>query len=308
MATKFLLACVLAVLACVASAAEFNYFIHNNPPAGSPLGIIGNVNDVLAGNLKPGVNTTWYDAKDFRFGFGAASPHSIYSFGESFFTGGMAYTLSTDHNYHFYEPIHGRFFLTMFSIGIRKHDDADLSVSFEKDPNSSEVVTLQSLYQNIYNRVEGRPFCFHGLVHYSTLKSLAVSKPPIYGESLIGADRAKYYTEPMLVVNDQNSVTMGCAANFSNVDAALQEGLSKALYVNPLDPASATGLQVHAHGVSVDNTVTRLKDVNPNTVTNVHHMVTDSEIKSFNIQVFVINGVTTLPVEQGHGHQDNEHH
>lgn len=277
---------------------------HRKKQVGEHLSIIGDVNDVISGIVPDGASRKWYPAQDFLVGLGAASPAHMKSLGEAFMFNGMEYTLSTDPEERYFETIVGKKYLTTFSIGLNKRATPDITMQFlakqsAKTPCPEKNFEMHDMYLHLNKELGGGPFCYYGLVRFKRLRSISVSKAPIYGENIF-EQRDKYYSQPALDLSNILTVTAGCAANFSNIDDDnLRKQLSRALYVNPLDEASDRELNVHSHAISIRREFAKdkfaddldLHDVTPDMVEGVYHMLSNSEIDKLTVHAFRINGI-----------------
>lgn len=263
------------------------------------MNIIGDVNDVIEGTVREGTADKWYSANQFLVGIGASSPTHLESLGEAYMFNGFAYTLSTDPNDRYFETITGRSFLTSFTIGLPVHSRPNLSMRFTSGHNGDRIFDLNALYTRLNDKLHGKPFCYYGLFRFKRLHSVSVSKAPIYGENLFGEHHNDYYSQPAFDLRNVVAVTAGCAANFSSIaDDNLRAQLSRALYVNPLDNTSDHVLSVHSHAITLKGdssySMHSLRDITPDMVSGVYHMLSGSVISECSVHAFQVNGIRDI--------------
>jgi len=272
--------------------------------------LIGDVVKVLEGRMPVGTETRKWSAKRI-IGFGAGAVGRISGLGEAFYANGMAHVRSTDNQSEIYfQTIRDSKFLTPFSMFVSEVSVPDGLATYKTPERWNPLTpdyTLLSLYRNIYRAVHTAPFCFHGLIKFSQLEGIAVSKAPIYEEPLFGNNAQGYYTKPPFRIPFAEAFVFGCAANFSRIrDPILRTKLSRALYVNPLDPGSASELLVHSHGLTVMPCGSAMSGRNwgrgEEGPGEVYHLQTNSRIKELSVKVFKINHADKLQEFMANGY------
>lgn len=260
------------------------------PPA--RLLYLGDVQDVIGGIVNED-GRSWRDASVARIGFGAGSPESLESLGEFLSFNGVAYTKSTDpQSGDYFQVIHGPAFVSTCSVFI-PHDAAPAFRVTYKAKGPDDSMSLGQLYEFLYEAGGGNAYCFSGTAHFSTLDALAISRAPIEGENIF-EHRDKYYTEGASRESDVHTIIMGCATNFSNEsDPERRELLARILYDNPYDEGGA--LSVHSHALLLHHPVGSLDDVGPDHVRDVNHLLSQSKIQGFDLEVFVMGDLTPHP-------------
>lgn len=247
----------------------------------------GDVRDVIAGAV-PGEADAWHDARRYRIGFGAGSPRDIESLGEFMALGGTAYAKSTDSGApDYYETIHGRRFVTTASIFVPRNARPNIQVTHLG--RRDVPMSLERLYEIIYEAAGYRAFVVAGMVEFDRAETLAVSRPPIFGEPLF-EHRERYYAFGPETREGVFAVVMGCAARFADeTDPERHAQLERILYNNPYD--TAEGLVSHAHALILREEPEDWRRVAPGDVLDVDHLLSQSTLRSAWLDVYLIDGV-----------------
>ncbi len=253
----------------------------------------GHVMDVIRGEVKPGAET-FIPASSFAVGFAAGSPEGLRSLGEFMAVNGTAYAKSTDvDSASYYETIHGPGFVTTGAIFLPHAAAPTATVTLSADAGTT--MTLAAVYEALFEAAGDEAFVYTGSVHFAECQTLAISRAPIEGE-VIFDHREKYYTRGKQVARDVHALVMGAGADFAREDdAARAAALERILYRNPYDPAQA--LSTHSHALILREPVASFSDVEPPAVLDVNHLLAQSVVASFRLDVFPIESLDPLPVE-----------
>ncbi|MCC5876707.1 MAG: hypothetical protein JJU11_10860 [Candidatus Sumerlaeia bacterium] len=253
---------------------------------------IGDVQDVLDGVVNED-GKVWRDASAARIGFGAGSPEGIESLGEFLSFKGVAYAKSTDPGSEsYYDLIYGPRFLSTCSVFIPNDANPTARVTYTA-AEGDEGMTLGEIYELLHEVAGHTAYCFSGSAHFHTLDALAVSRAPIYGEDLFG-NRDRYYTKGATSENDVPTMIMGCAADFASItDEDRRAHLARILYDNPYDEGGE--LSVHAHALILHEHEAMMGAVGPGDVRDVNHLLSQSRIQAFDLEVFPIGELVPHP-------------
>jgi len=269
----------------------FKYIPFNN--GSGFVAILGNVNDVLEGIIHSSVNSTfWTNEGTGRFGFGAAAIGTLEGLGDVVYANGIAAVRPTDNRTEdYFQTITGREFRSPFSVFIPEGSSPNGNAQFFTQSDSRHI-TMTDFYERLYDAVGEHPFCYYGLTEFAQLEGIAVSKAPIYGDALLGEAAASYYTEPNFQLSNEYGLTIGCAANFSNIlDSALTLMMSKFLYSNPKDADNIGELVVHSHALSLRRCLTSPDEIDLTSVNGVYHVLSNTTMTFISANVYIIDHI-----------------
>ncbi|MDP1573732.1 MAG: hypothetical protein Q8L78_02185 [Coxiellaceae bacterium] len=253
------------------------------------LGVVGSVEDVIAGVVRPDLKTRLLHAKDYQFGFELASPHRLESMGESVIANGMCYTTSTDKNDHYLQTISGETFYTSGIFLVPK--TAESSYHFQPEKHE-EGIAYYDFCEQIHAKAGG-PCLAVALVHFKALEATHIQKAPIHNESIFD-HKADYYGDLKLSLNDRYFFLVVAMANYGSDSASITEQLKVVLYHNPFDTSSA--LNIHTHGLVLNRRLVNPSELTPSDVTHTVHLYTEKSIIDEIIwgEVFVIGGIEQM--------------
>jgi hypothetical protein len=165
---------------------------------------VGDVNDVLRGYVSPETVRNYWSAEGI-IGFGAGAVGPLSGAGEAFYANGYAFVRQTDNGTsNYFQTISDRQYRTPFSMHLSEKagETSDGVAAFEVG-DGVRSIRVSDFYERIYEAVQGSPFCFHGFINFQHMDAIAVSKAPIYGESLFGALASAngYYAMPSFKVS-----------------------------------------------------------------------------------------------------------
>lgn len=250
------------------------------------LGVVGSVEDVIAGQVRPDLKTRVLHAKEYQFGFELASPHALESMGESVIVNGNCYTTSTDKNDHYLKTISGESFYTSGIFLVPK--SAESSYHFQPE-KYSEGIAYQNFCEQIHAKAGG-PCLAVALVHFKSLEATHIQKAPIYGENIFD-HKESYYGDLKLSFDDCYFFLVVAMANYANDPQSITDQLKVVLYHNPFDTSSS--LNIHTHGLVLNRKLINPSDLTPIDVTHTVHLYTEKSVIDEIIwgEVFIISGI-----------------
>ena len=253
----------------------------------SDLTVMGSVEDVIAGKIRPDLKTTLFEANEYQFGFELASPHSIESMGESVLVNGYCYTTSTDKADHYLKTIAGKLFYTSGIFLVPKTAKPSYRLAPAK---VSDPMTYFDFCKKIH-AATGGPCLITALVRFKYLESTCIQKAPIYGQNIF--EQAKeYYHDLKMQFNDCYFFLVAAIADFKNDSKKITDQMKVVLYHNPFDESNA--LNIHTHGLILNRRVSDVRTLVPKDVAHTVHLYTENTALDEIIwgEVFVVGSVS----------------
>ncbi|MDP3558751.1 MAG: hypothetical protein Q8R79_00175 [Legionellaceae bacterium] len=255
----------------------------------SNLGVVGSVEDVIAGRVRDDLRTRKLLAKDYRFGFEIGSAHGLQSLGESVLVNGHCYTTSTDPQDHYLQTISGNSFYTS-GIFLVPHT---AQASYHLRPMRDAVgVAYQDFCHSIHEETQG-PCLVAALVRFKHLEATYIQKAPIHGENIF-EHKETYYGDLKLQFDDCCCFLVSTMANFYVDPKAVLEQLKVVLYQNPFDVKNE--LNIHTHGIVLNRELRDVSLLLPRDVTHTLHFYNENTVVSEVLwgEVFVIHQIEAL--------------
>lgn len=260
------------------------------------IALVGDVNNVLQGVVTPEASSTvWTHETTGMFGFGAAALGSLEGLGEAIIANGVVVVRQTDNRTenHFH-TITGNEFRSPFSVFVSNGSSPDGNVVFYTQYDYNNI-TMTDFYERVYEAVGRQPFCYYGLTEFVELEGVAVSKAPIYNEPLFGDMLADYYAYPNFQLRNEYGLTIGCAANYSNIqDPVLTSTLLKLLYSNAFDIESRGELEVHSHVLSLRKCLKSPAEIDVASALDIYHILSNTTISFISANVYTLSNVNKI--------------
>lgn len=241
---------------------------------------IGSVVDTIKGVVDPKLREKWFTAKDYLYGFEAASPKGLSSIGESVLVNGTCYATSSD------QVIYGEKFVTGGIFLLPKGAKPSCHLTMDNP------IDLEGLIDAIYDKVK-RPVAFVGLLQSETLNTIAIAKPPIDGLNIF-ENKQYYFPNPPKLLHKVPCFVIGVITSYSDPKwKDLNKQLEVVLYKNPFDKEST--LTSHTHCLVLKPGVTQIKEIIPSTVEKCLHLFIDkTTIKSGRLDLFALDQVVAF--------------
>jgi hypothetical protein len=251
---------------------------------------IGNVEDVIKGQVNPKLKAKRFDAERFSVGFEIGSPNDFHSLGEAVLVNNQLFATSTDKSSMDYgKLISGNEFVTSGLFILPKNSQA----SFHLTVSSEDGIPLYDFYQRLYEKVK-RPIAFSGFVAFNHFHANHIEAPPILGLNIF-ENKSVYYTRPSILKNREYGFIVGAVTDYSDTTyQKLNKELQAVLYKNPNE--SNSPLFFHAHIVTLEKECIQEHQITKNTSNQVLHLFADkSMITSADLNIYIINQVKELP-------------
>ncbi len=256
----------------------------------SNLGVIGSVEQVIAGTIDPSLKNRLFNASDYRYGFEIGSPHSFASLGETVLVNQTCYTTSTDKHDHYQQTIHGKQFCTS-GIFIVPHA-ARPSYIMTPEPSDQDLA-YQLFCEKIYSTTQ-QPALFVCLARFKTIYFTSIQSPPIAHKNIFTHKSIYYGANSTSHLTDTHAFIIGIVSNLTKDDPKLLNELKVVLYQNPLDIRNE--LTMHTHGLVLNQLIHRPEEIEPTNVKKTIHVYNQNTILSGVLwgEIYVINQVNNL--------------
>lgn len=253
------------------------------------LGVIGSVEDVIAGVVRPDLQTRKINASDYRFGFELASPHGLHSMGESVLVNGNCYTTSTDKNDHYLKTISGE---TFYTSGIFLVPHAAKSSYHFVHTHHKSGINYQNFCEEIH-QTTGSACLMTAVLHFKHLEATCIQKAPVTGQNIF-EHKDLYYDNVKLQFDNCTCFLVAAIANFYTDPKKITEELKVVLYQNPFDVKNE--LNIHTHAVILNRAVRDVSTLIPKDVTHTIHVFNANTIVDEVLwgEVFVVDKVKAL--------------
>ncbi len=202
---------------------------------------------------------------------------------------GTGYTCNANkQSERFYQLIHGKHIYT----------SGGLFIPYLVEPSHTTSATfsqtkLNTLYSMLFNEIE-KPFCFYGLVEFTKLSGIAVTKAPIHNESLLD-NFNEYWSRPADHFDNTQGAVVGCVANLKTAVEPIKSKLPHLLYDNPLDTESKkTGLTSHTHVLKLRSHVNTYSEIQPDVADNVFHVLSSSLLDKVELYIFELEDLEEI--------------
>src|SRR3990167_2015351 len=243
------------------------------------------IQDVIDGKKPENPDSLWLNTDSFSQGLGNGAIKNINSLGESIIINGVAYVKSTyQAASDYYKLAAGKKFMTSWIFLIRKEVKPSYQISADDKGQRCKVIDI---YQAIYEKIKV-PFVVSGVINFANLKAAAIAKAPILCENIF-EHKETYYPYKIDLKNVSGAI-VEVAANLANVNENLGKKLKKVVYYNPLE-IEAGRLTTHEHILILNKIVKAIEEVSQIDATDVQHLFTDSEVNSFNLNIYTINEI-----------------
>ncbi len=253
----------------------------------SVLGYIGGRQNILDGCFSHKMETTFYQAKEFKYGCSLASPIDKNSIGESILVNERCFAECTDKDSELYQKlIYGSEFVTS---------------SYFLIPNNqypSHVATLPSdqyqvadVYQALYDKF-ARPIAFTGWVKFIELNSVSIGEPPIHNRN-IKEHKDVYYPLPPTLEPEICGFVVGVISKQQEGRFhQIHEQIANTLYRKQ---ESTDGLYLfHTHVLLLPQHCTQKEDITPSKVSRCVELVNEKTIISgLDIEIYTIEDLTS---------------
>lgn len=249
---------------------------------------VGSVQDVIAGHFPRTLEGKRVRSEEYRYGFLLGSPKDKASLGETVIVNNTCYTTSTDPKSDAYnKTIYGPTLLTSGVFLLPKDACPSHKVSLQKGP-----IQVTKLYEEIFQTID-HPLAFVGLVQFAEFHATVIGKSPI-DEHNIFLHEKEYYPFPPIESKNVKAFIIGVLTDFSQEKhKKLNKELERVLYRSPhAEDTSLLQITSHAHVLTLKESVSNIRDITPQTVDKVLHVVPEkSTIAVAQLDVFTLSGV-----------------
>lgn len=249
--------------------------------------VVGDVNDVIQGHVRPECATRVLRADAARAGFIVGSPRSLDSMGEMIMVNGHSFCCSTSAD-DLHTTLSGRAVYTTGACLLPKTAEPTRRVVL-RDLSWSELCEAAVESGGGGGSGSSRGVVFTGIVRFETLRAIQVSAPPIYEESIF-SNLERYYRVPPVEQPDKTCFVMGAAS------ASCRGGVERFLYAGGTgiagrDAAETVAVTHHTHALELCAGCSNEEEITPETARGVYHLSGDAVVREASIEIFEIDDV-----------------